>query len=312
MGQSTCLTPGCTNKSYRRNRCTTHYRHGLELGEFGKKVPCKWPDCKKFSSSNGFCHNHRKRANGLNNFSTPWVDEANRKELKPCSWPDCERSRSSVYSKFCHRCYQRARRVNNFDDPWVTWRAYGVPDVVPICKWEGCERESAYAGYCRRDYSRAKVLKNFIDPWVDWITDGECVVCGTRWSGARNRNKRVCSRSCHMKAWEIENPERARENKMNATRRRRARLAGVEVEYFTIADIRLVHGDDCYLCNGPINYSLRFPHPKSPSVDHIKPISAGGSHTVENCAMTHLKCNNRKSADEVDVVPDGTLFSSSV
>lgn len=309
MSQYTCSIPGCTNKNYRRSRCTTHYRHGLELGEFGKKIPCKWTSCNKFSSSNGFCHNHRKRANGLNNFSNPWVDEEKRKQLKPCAWPKCERSQASVTAKFCSRCYQRARSMNNFEDPWNDWRPYGVPDVIPICKWEGCDRDSAYAGYCRRDYSRAKRLENFTDPWTEWNTDGECEVCGKSWTNARNRNKRVCSRTCHMKSWALKNPEWAKNLKMDASRRRRAKIAGVSVEYFGIKDIRMKHGDDCHLCGDPINYGLKFPHPKSPSVDHIVPISAGGPHSLDNCAMAHMDCNNKKHTKEVPSVSPKTLFN---
>lgn len=289
--------------------CSHHYRGSLEAGESGKRIPCKWPGCEKFYSTKEFCFNHYTRARRLGNFDTPWVDSETEKTPSPCVWPECGRLTASSTAKFCGKCYQRARKMGDFDKPWLTWRPYGVPDVAPKCKWDGCERRSDYAGYCRRDYSRAKRLENFVDPWTEWVTDGECEVCGKEWTNARNRNKRVCSRTCHVKAWRIENPERARKTKMDAVRRRRARVAGVEVDYFTMDDVRLKHGDDCHLCGGEINYKLKFPHPMSPSIDHVKPISEGGPHTLENCAMAHMDCNNRKNASDMPSVSPPTLFS---
>lgn len=225
-----------------------------------------------------------------------------------CRWPECE---SSIFMarQMCRKHYLRAYKMKNFDDPWDHYRPYGVPEVKPACKWLGCDRPSDYDGFCSRDYSRAKALGNRVDPWTEWITDGTCEVCGKTWTGARNRNKRVCSKTCHAKAWQLENPERARASKMDAVRRRRARIAGVTVDYFTINDVRMKRGDDCYLCGGRINYTLRFPHPKSPSLDHIKPISAGGAHSLQNTAMAHLECNIRKSDRETSNLPADTLFS---
>ena len=310
MGKSTCSIPKCSNKIDKQGRCSNHYRLALESGELGNREPCKWPGCGKFYSAKQFCSTHYARARRIGNLDNPWVDIEAKRTIGPCVWPECDRLASSSTSRFCRKCYQRARKMGNFEDPWVTWRPFGVADVPAKCKWEGCDRDTYCSGYCRRDYSRAKRLKNFVDPWTEWITDGECEVCGKKWKNARNRNKRVCSKACHAKAWNLENPERAREIKMNAVRRRRARLAGSEVEHFDIEDVRMFHGDDCYLCGESINYRLRFPNPKSPSMDHIKPISAGGSHTVENCAMTHLECNLKKHANALEEPPSETLFHS--
>ena len=226
-----------------------------------------------------------------------------------CRWPECE-SMTLLARKMCRKHYLRAYKMGNFVDPWDHYLPYGVPAEVPPCKWPGCDRLSKYVGFCSRDYSRAKALGNYVDPWTEWVTDGTCEVCGKTWTGARNRNKRVCSNTCSAKAWARENPERHRANKMDAVRRRRARIAGVEVEHFTVQDIRMAHGDDCYLCGKPINYRLKFPHPMSPSVDHIMPISAGGPHSLSNCAMTHMGCNNKKNAGEATAVPVRTLFAT--
>jgi len=50
----------------------------------------------------------------------------------------------------------------------------------------------------------------------------------------------------------------------------------------------------CGICNKEINHSLRFPDPKSASLDHIIPKSLGGSNKRGNIQVVHLFCNISK------------------
>jgi hypothetical protein len=52
-------------------------------------------------------------------------------------------------------------------------------------------------------------------------------------------------------------------------------------------------GGDCYLCGRPIDTSLRYPHPASPSADHVAPIGRGG-HPDGPLRAVHLVCNLRR------------------
>lgn len=51
----------------------------------------------------------------------------------------------------------------------------------------------------------------------------------------------------------------------------------------------------CYLCTRPIDPSFVYPHPLSPSVDHVVPVSAGGSNRYDNLRATHWHCNEQKA-----------------
>lgn len=59
----------------------------------------------------------------------------------------------------------------------------------------------------------------------------------------------------------------------------------------------------CGICGKPVDFSLKYPHPLSPTVDHIIPIAKGGHPSdISNLQLAHFQCNRLKS-DKVSV-PD--------
>jgi len=69
----------------------------------------------------------------------------------------------------------------------------------------------------------------------------------------------------------------------NGHRRRQIRARVLASEYV------------CALCGLPVDKNLKTPHPMSPEVDEIVPISRGGSAvTRANTQLTHRICNQRK------------------
>lgn len=58
----------------------------------------------------------------------------------------------------------------------------------------------------------------------------------------------------------------------------------------------LLTQDVCGICGRPVDKSLKFPHPMSPTVDHIIPIDRGGHPSaIENLQLAHFACNRQKS-----------------
>ncbi len=81
---------------------------------------------------------------------------------------------------------------------------------------------------------------------------------------------------------------------MNAwSRKRRAIKKGVFIEMVDRGEIYLRDGGECQICFQKVKLNLKYPHPKSISIDHIIPLSRGGEHSKENCQLTHLSCNIR-------------------
>lgn len=82
--------------------------------------------------------------------------------------------------------------------------------------------------------------------------------------------------------------------------RQRARVYGVAYEPFNRIEVFDQDGWRCGICHKKIDKRLKFPHPKSVSLDHIVPMFEGGSHTRVNAQAAHFICNSVKGANAVD------------
>ena len=108
-----------------------------------------------------------------------------------------------------------------------------------------------------------------------------------RWRAANPEKRREASRR-----WRAANPETTRAR----NQRRRARKRGVECEAFTNLEVFERDAWTCGLCGKPVNRRRRYPDQLSASLDHVVPLSLGGSHTRANVQLTHLRCNLSKGA----------------
>lgn len=50
----------------------------------------------------------------------------------------------------------------------------------------------------------------------------------------------------------------------------------------------------CGICFDPVSMDLQWPHPLSPSLDHVIPLTKGGMHDPSNVQLAHLGCNTAK------------------
>jgi len=64
-----------------------------------------------------------------------------------------------------------------------------------------------------------------------------------------------------------------------------------EGERFKVQDIYIRDKWICQICHRKVEQRLKYPHPKSASLDHIIPIASGGAHTRQNVQLAHLDCN---------------------
>jgi 5-methylcytosine-specific restriction endonuclease McrA len=62
-------------------------------------------------------------------------------------------------------------------------------------------------------------------------------------------------------------------------------------------------GEKCWLCGQPIDYSLKYPHPQSWSLDHAIPVKDNPALTLNssNFRSSHITCNRRRGSDDPDI-----------
>ena len=63
------------------------------------------------------------------------------------------------------------------------------------------------------------------------------------------------------------------------------------------------HGLPCHICNQPIDYSLKWPHPESWSLDHDRSVKEAPQLIMDlgNWRASHLDCNQRKGTEDAAI-----------
>lgn len=84
----------------------------------------------------------------------------------------------------------------------------------------------------------------------------------------------------------------ARARRKNAVRRGAAAVGRT----LTIAELGERDRWRCHLCLRRVSRTFKSPHPRSPSFDHLIPVSDGGTDAPENLRLAHRWCNSSRGA----------------
>jgi hypothetical protein len=117
---------------------------------------------------------------------------------------------------------------------------------------------------------------------------------------SRRRDAKYCSERCAVDS---------RQHVNNAQRRLRA--DGFPAGFSRRA---IYERDDwvCGLCGEPVDPALTYPDPECASLDHVVPLSRGGSHDPTNLQLAHLRCNYAAGDRKVDQTPRPPLVVDGV
>lgn len=104
----------------------------------------------------------------------------------------------------------------------------------------------------------------------------------------RIANKETVNES--IRRWRANNPD-----KVGAATARRAK-AELEVNATPkLIETKWEAGDKtCILCGEPIDPTLKAPHNKSRTIEHLTPIAHAGRHDLDNIDFAHYGCNAQK------------------
>lgn len=168
-------------------------------------------------------------------------------------------------------------------------RGYSVEDALKIeyvctCQYCGKEFETKRAGkkYCSSHCStiaskrRRKPLKEFYT--------AQCVVCGSSFETNRS-NSKTCSDKCRKQLSSIERNGRYKHLKVSGRFDQSVTLNNVYDRFSGI----------CQICGKHLTFDCSCISDDYPSIDHIIPLSKGGSHEWKNVQLLCRKCNYTKS-----------------
>lgn len=123
-----------------------------------------------------------------------------------------------------------------------------------------------------------------------------CKNCGKEFyaNSIYQKDRKFCSRKCFLDFIDAEEGS-TKGRFTDWSQRKRAKEYGVEFEKINIEKIYERDKWTCQICGEKVDNSLTWPNPMSATIDHIIPLSKGGTHTKDNVQLAHASCNISKS-----------------
>ncbi|MGM0807543.1 MAG: HNH endonuclease [Bacillota bacterium] len=148
--------------------------------------------------------------------------------------------------------------------------------------------------YCNKDCAYKHHLNKLDHKRKEEVTyhQRKCKECGKHFSSTR-WNAAYCNTVCSNRY----------SNRRNETTRRRMIRKNGKVDWnISIERLLKRDGKRCYLCDANVDLSVDTNHANYPSIEHVIPVSKGGTHTWDNVKIAHRKCNALKSDKTLDEV----------
>ena len=130
----------------------------------------------------------------------------------------------------------------------------------------------------------------------------ECIECGKKFFSRYNKN--TCSDKCSKR----------RRNRVKDIKRRHKLRENGRIDWNITLD-KLIKRDKgiCHICNKEVDTNDYIIYEDGtfisgdnyPSIDHVIPVSKGGTHTWDNVKLAHRRCNAMKSNDLAKLEDNG-------
>lgn len=171
---------------------------------------------------------------------------------------------------------------------------------MSVCAWHGCDVALPRTGQRGRPLKWCETHRHeiYLVRKRAESSDNVNLVCAETECDRSVRARGVCNmhykQQLRAEGRIVQQPWNDR--RRNNHYRRKARLGGGTWADVKLSDVIAHGGLVCGICAEPVDMDVKWPDPFSPSLDHIVPLSRGGSHVLENCQLAHLRCNISKGA----------------
>lgn len=281
-----------------------HLRDARKLREMARRTEAlssgaATPICERFASQSG-----------LTDWAN-WIDECMTPEFSSVPGPDCATMVENpllAHARVLRRYVEQVRtcpagqcenpecsaevtnlrrgRPRQFCSDQCRSKCHPTPRTAKVgprpCAFCGWTFQSTFAThqFCSIECgtaSRGVVRRTSRFTVISW---DECEDCGETWLNLFSQRTRCqpCSES----------------NRRARVALRRAAHRGADGNRIDPLDVFNRDGWICQLCAAPVLPFVRWPHPRSASIDHIVPVSRGGPHVESNLQLAHLGCNSAK------------------
>lgn len=151
--------------------------------------------------------------------------------------------------------------------------------VCSVCGagFSSATKRSRFCSACR-PFSTKLALSKF--------GERECGICLARFTPGLNTTANFCSLRCAR--------ESRRQRNIESSAKRRALIRGAFVEKVDPVHVFVRDGWICRACGVKTSRSGGTTDPKYPNLDHVIPLSKGGTHSLDNCQLLCRKCNSEK------------------
>lgn len=262
---SYCEVSGCGNVHYARGYCSRHYRN------FYRKAVCKVDKCKNPVNARGYCTRHYHRFMKYGDTSVV----KSKKVLGTCKVNGCNRGIDSL--GYCSKHYQRFTR-HGATSSNVLGRNM---DHDGKCSVEGCDGEYHAKGFCSKHYTR---YFRYGSPYVKRASPNfVAITCKKKNCNEKHFGKGYCKYHYYRSDYHKQNSQRRRAAK--------ARAPFNDFEDRFIPDIERYFNNCCAYCGIEL---------KDYHLEHVTPLSRGGSHSKSNIVISCPSCNLSKGTNTLE------------
>ncbi len=253
-------------------------------GKFGRSAQCR--ECvRKYTAANA--ERDRKRANDWYYANKEYA------AAKSSEYRKTHKVELSLYGKAYYQANKE--RINERNRQWVLDNQEQHRETQKAWRELNAERLREYREEHREEI--ALMRKRWYEDNREHSREYFKAWCAANFERYKQAQANWCAANPnYAREWRKAHPDSHRA----AQYRRRAQMFDGDYEPVDLAQVWEKSNSLCFLCTTPMDRSYSFPHPAFPSLEHIIPLSRGGTHTLENLTYTHLKCNLTKQAKLIE------------